>query len=776
MVLNPFRSNKKWRHKSTTVEMRDEQDNSISKLDKKNQTLTAAAGVAAAPFNSDSLLNGIGDYIFHSPLGVGKFSKVMLAYHYLTGEKVAIKVINKRAHAYRIIYRLVREIELMQILDHENIVKLYETYETADALYLIMEYVEGYNLEEYLKKIKKGIMSEDELVIYFVRWWVIHRDLKTPNILLTSATNQVKLADFGLGNRFGLQRLKTVCGSMLYYSPEISTAKSYIGPEIDTWCLGVMLFRMTAGRELFSHAKSPSELKKYIISQNYTLPSHISQELGHTIQKCLSMNRYDRLSLKTFLSNDPWFNNFGALEDIFEEHASNCNYNALEATESLALSTKTDDTNQIYSSAQNYKKQCKQDLQVEKQKLFKIPKTIIYHILHPSTYFTSSSANHSSKHPIDLKSQFETIHELNKNLLDILKQVQLCSIQDNSSDLKSPISHLFRKQKKKEDLPIECSVMLEQNKKQLLKSFSALNLSQLYQRVTKDHISYFTIQCNSIHTGSSTTVISNCSASSSTFVSEKKSHHHRPSFSMNNLSNTLPDMTTRGNLNHELQDTNQLEMIKILRLACEILGITFYQATSTKLVCLLTIRNDYTTYIKDKRLSHSNLYPPYRRFSILDEEDTVPYPRHCSTISAYSSQQSSEGWWSRQKRRLSAPFLLQQQQQQQQQSSSSLGLSSTPGLVLGNSSHHDLLSMGRAAQEKIFECSENEDRETSSFVLLTMDVVSLSKRRCNKSPDENNNESAHIVAVKYSKIKGSNKIFKLVKSWMQMILTQNRMA
>lgn len=85
---------------------------------------------------------------------------------------------------------------------------------------------------------------------------------------------QIKLADFGLGNRYGLERLRTICGSMLYYSPEIITGQKYYGPEVDCWCLGITLFRMTAGFEPFSQAHSKSPLitvninlfAKYLIS------------------------------------------------------------------------------------------------------------------------------------------------------------------------------------------------------------------------------------------------------------------------------------------------------------------------------------------------------------------------------------------------------------------------------------------------------------------------------------------------------------------------------
>ena len=121
----------------------------------------------------------------------------------------------------------------MEMLDHENIVKLFETFETCDSLFLVMEFIPGTNLDEHLHQ-KGGALSEDEArhlfrqiiaAVYFCHnRWVVHRDLKTPNILVTPE-GVVKLADFGLGNRFGLQRLKTICGmyaAAVYYGHGIS--------------------------------------------------------------------------------------------------------------------------------------------------------------------------------------------------------------------------------------------------------------------------------------------------------------------------------------------------------------------------------------------------------------------------------------------------------------------------------------------------------------------------------------------------------------------------
>ncbi|ORZ24521.1 kinase-like domain-containing protein, partial [Absidia repens] len=332
------------------------------------------------PPSPDYLLAGIGDYLFDRPLGHGKFSKVMLAKHYLTGEQYAIKVIDKRLHEYRVMSRLVREIRLMEALDHPNVVHLYETVETADSLYLVMEYVPGFNLDEHLQK-RHGLLHEDEARLIFRQMvaavdychsrWVVHRDLKAPNVLLKT-NGQVKLADFGLGNRFGLQRLRTMCGSMLYYSPEIICEQKYIGPEVDCWCLGVTLFRMTSGFEPFSHARTFGELRKDVIDGNYPMPTHFSEGLQQTIRKCLTVDRRRRIALRVALKDDPWLNDNGRMKDLFLEKGS-------------------DENVRHRMERERSKRQCLKDMEEEKQSGQHVKKTVIYHPINASIYFTGNA-------------------------------------------------------------------------------------------------------------------------------------------------------------------------------------------------------------------------------------------------------------------------------------------------------------------------------------------------------------------------------------------------
>lgn len=158
---------------------------------------------STAIHNQDTYLNGIGPYQFIQRLGCGKFSQVVLAQHIDTCQKVAIKVIDKQAHDDRVMSRLVREITIMELVQHPSIVKLYETFESCDSLFLIMEYVPGCNLDEYLREKKEGELDEEEARLLFRQLisavdfchkkWVVHRDLKV-KIKIRNNNNKKKHA------------------------------------------------------------------------------------------------------------------------------------------------------------------------------------------------------------------------------------------------------------------------------------------------------------------------------------------------------------------------------------------------------------------------------------------------------------------------------------------------------------------------------------------------------------------------------------------------------
>ncbi|KAF9334931.1 Serine/threonine-protein kinase par-1 [Podila minutissima] len=259
----------------------------------------------------------------------------------------AVKVIDKQAHKADILYRLRRESELMESLDHPNIIKLHEVIETQFSIYICMEYIEGTSLEQYLKIQDQGKLHEKEArriirelasaIAHCHSRFIVHRDLKPANVLITPG-GKVILIDFGLGNVFSNRsRLHTICGSLPYYSPEIARGSNYTGPEVDIWCLGVVLYRMTVGRDPFV-GSTKREVKYQIVQDSFQLPSALSAGLQQTLRKLLSPDSGRRRSL-TLLEGDPWLHE--DIKDQFVSEDRGSESNRLSGTTLVRQSSKT---------------------------------------------------------------------------------------------------------------------------------------------------------------------------------------------------------------------------------------------------------------------------------------------------------------------------------------------------------------------------------------------------------------------------------------------------
>ncbi|KAF3822190.1 hypothetical protein GH733_007564 [Mirounga leonina] len=194
----------------------------------------------------------IGNYRLLKTIGKGNFAKVKLARHILTGKEVAVKIIDKTQLNSSSLQKLFREVRIMKVLNHPNIVKLFEVIETEKTLYLVMEYASGGEVFDYL--VAHGRMKEKEArakfrqivsaVQYCHQKFIVHRDLKAENLLLDADMN-IKIADFGFSNEFTFgNKLDTFCGSPPYAAPELFQGKKYDGPEVDVWSLGVILYTL----------------------------------------------------------------------------------------------------------------------------------------------------------------------------------------------------------------------------------------------------------------------------------------------------------------------------------------------------------------------------------------------------------------------------------------------------------------------------------------------------------------------------------------------------
>ncbi|SMN17854.1 similar to Saccharomyces cerevisiae YDR477W SNF1 AMP-activated serine/threonine protein kinase found in a complex containing Snf4p and members of the Sip1p/Sip2p/Gal83p family [Maudiozyma saulgeensis] len=254
-----------------------------------------------------------GSYQIVKTLGTGSFGKVKLAYHITSGQKVALKIINKKILSRRDMQgRIEREISYLRLLRHPHIIKLYDVIKSNDEIIIVLEYAQ-HELFEYITQ--HGRLSEDEArhffqeiisaVEYCHRHKVVHRDLKPENLLLDKHY-RVKITDFGLSNIMTDGNfLKTSCGSPNYAAPEIIGGKLYAGPEVDVWSCGVILYVLLCHRLPFDDESLP-KLFKNINNGIYALPNFLSPGAASLIKRMLIVNPLGRISIQEIMQ-DEWF-------------------------------------------------------------------------------------------------------------------------------------------------------------------------------------------------------------------------------------------------------------------------------------------------------------------------------------------------------------------------------------------------------------------------------------------------------------------------------------
>jgi len=257
-------------------------------------------------------------------LGKGAFSIVYLAVNKKTGEKVAVKTIDKKAASTtQDQNRLKTEVEILKKVSHPNIVCLKDMFETSEKLYLIMELVTGGELFD--KIVEKGQYSErDASVIvknllsaveYLHSANIAHRDLKPENLLLKGGANDtdVMLSDFGLSKIVGVESMmETACGTPYYVAPEVLSATGY-DKEVDLWSVGVITYLLLCGFPPF-YGESLPEVFEQIMKAEFDYPdpywTEISKEAKDLISKLLVVDSKQRLTATQALAH-PWIQRGG---------------------------------------------------------------------------------------------------------------------------------------------------------------------------------------------------------------------------------------------------------------------------------------------------------------------------------------------------------------------------------------------------------------------------------------------------------------------------------
>lgn len=258
----------------------------------------------------DAVAMCIGMYELGKVIGKGNFAVVRLATHTVTQVKVAIKIIDKTRLDADNKKKVAREVEIMKLLEHPNVVRLFQVMETEQFLYLVTEYASGGEIFEYL--LQQGRMSEEDAqkkfrqivqaVEYCHNKGIVHRDLKAENLLLDEAQN-VKLADFGFSNHFSENELlKTWCGSPPYAAPELFEGQEYSGPQADIWSLGVVLYVMVCGALPFD-GTNLQNLRSRVLAGRFRIPFYMSSECERMIRRMLQLDPAKRLPLSKVLEH-----------------------------------------------------------------------------------------------------------------------------------------------------------------------------------------------------------------------------------------------------------------------------------------------------------------------------------------------------------------------------------------------------------------------------------------------------------------------------------------
>ena len=257
-------------------------------------------------------------------LGEGSYGSVFKAREISTGRIVAVKkmLIDDSPSRYK---KTIKEINLLKKLDHPNIVKYYDYFEDEDHIYIIMEYLEGCTLKQYIKKNETILEDNARIIIKqlltalsYLHYTcdICHRDIKPENIMFRDKDdiNSLKLLDFGLSlDRFESKNYLENCGTLVYMAPELFSNNVKYTKGVDVWSVGIILYMLLMkGKNPFYNKEDKREtVIKNIKNNNVSFPNdntdicQISKMGKDLINKLLKKNPVYRYTIRSALEH-PW--------------------------------------------------------------------------------------------------------------------------------------------------------------------------------------------------------------------------------------------------------------------------------------------------------------------------------------------------------------------------------------------------------------------------------------------------------------------------------------
>ena len=262
------------------------------------------------------------NYEIKESIGEGRNSSVNIGIKKDTGENVTIKTIKKNKESKNEEELIHYEIDILKFCQHKNIVQLIDYFENMEEIIIVLKYIKGNTLGNFLKE-KNFNLNESEVaniiyqiaqgVKYLHKFGIVHRDLKPDNIMIIPKTENndmiIKIMDFGFSKIVSKEeKLTEGFGTLYYAAPELIQNLPY-NIEIDLWSLGVIIYYIFTGCYPFN-GKIEDEIEEKILEENVEFKDGewevISEQVQDLIIKCLEKNPEERITIDEFI-NHPWF-------------------------------------------------------------------------------------------------------------------------------------------------------------------------------------------------------------------------------------------------------------------------------------------------------------------------------------------------------------------------------------------------------------------------------------------------------------------------------------
>ncbi|XP_055388183.1 testis-specific serine/threonine-protein kinase 4-like [Condylostylus longicornis] len=295
----------------------NEKQNEESEISVSNENITKES-IEVLPIQK-SFLEEQG-FKYGDQIGSGTYAKVKIAYSSKYEKPVAIKIISKTRVPSEYLNRfLPREIEIIRMLRHENLIKYYDSVETTEKVYIIMQLAVNGSLLDLIRKEKQ--LNDNKARKYFQQLinaleychskGVVHRDIKCENLLFDENMN-LRLIDFGFarGGMFPINNSpvlsETYCGSYAYASPEILKGVPYDPHMSDIWASGIVLYSMVYGHLPYDASSCKHLLRQVQVKIIFPrLPANVPIECKKLILKLLAPLNV-RIQIKQ-IKQDKWY-------------------------------------------------------------------------------------------------------------------------------------------------------------------------------------------------------------------------------------------------------------------------------------------------------------------------------------------------------------------------------------------------------------------------------------------------------------------------------------